>query len=373
MSGKGLRDPFAKGLLRSAYRGALDIHERLSAFTSGGGDEPRLYYGGARGGDLGGPKVKIRKLSEAFPERLWTYNLVYVLSNAPYLPKASLARLKARSIPIVSNQNGVFYPAWFAGDWEAENKRMAEQYHLADYVFHQSEFCRLCAEKFLGARAGAGEVLYNAVDTTRFTPAEKKRHSRDDTFYFLLAGKVQAHQAYRLEASVRGLSVARIQGLNARLIIAGAIDDAAVQNAMAVIGKLGIGDFVEFRGPYSQQQAPALFAAADAYIMTNHNDACPSTVIEAMASGLPVLYANSGGVPELVGGKGGVAMDTGECWDEQLLPSPDAVAEGMARIVGNRRAFAAAARARAVECFDMAHWLERHRRVFESLLRGERG
>ncbi|OHC73504.1 MAG: hypothetical protein A3G18_07990 [Rhodospirillales bacterium RIFCSPLOWO2_12_FULL_58_28] len=372
MSGKGLRDPFAKGLIRAAYRRALGLHERLSAFTSGGGGEPRLYYGGARGGDLGGPKVKIKKLNEAFPERLWSYNLVYVLSNAPYLPADSLARLKARGIPIVSNQNGVFYPAWFAGDWEAENKRMGEQYHLADYVFHQSEFCRRAAERFLGARAGAGEVLYNAVDTTRFTPVKKIKRREGDPFYFLLAGKVQAHQAYRMEASVRGLSVARIQGLNARLIIAGAIDDPARQSAMNVIGNLGIGDFVEFRGPYAQQQAPALFSAADAYIMTNHQDACPSTVIEAMASGLPVLYANSGGVPELVGEAGGVAIDTGECWDEQLLPSPDAVAEGMAQIVKNRRAFAAAARARAVERFDLSHWLERHRRVFESLRHGER-
>ena len=81
MRGDVFEDPSAKRLLRSAYRAALALHERLSAPTSGGGGSPRPYYGGARPGDHGGPRVKIRKLGEAFPESLWTYNLVYVLSN----------------------------------------------------------------------------------------------------------------------------------------------------------------------------------------------------------------------------------------------------------------------------------------------------
>ncbi|HEB79829.1 MAG TPA: glycosyltransferase [Rhodospirillales bacterium] len=366
MMEKGLRDPLVKGLARRAYRLGLGVHERLSAFSSGGGLAPKLYYGGARAGDEGGPKVKIKKLNEAFPERSWSYNLVYVLSNAPYLPPSALRRLKARGVPIVGNQDGAFYPAWCAGDWEAENRRMAEQYHLADYVFHQSEFCRRSAEKFLGARSGArdgaSEVLHNAVDTSRFKPLNGAR-TEGGPFIFLLAGKVQAHQAYRIETSARGVAGARKQGLDARLVVAGAIDPLAMAAAA------GMAEFVSFHGPYSQQQAPALFASADAYIMTNHNDACPSSVIEAMASGLPVVYAKSGGVPELVGEEGGVALETGESWEEQLTPSAEAVAEGMLKVAENHASFAAAARARAVERFHIAPWLERHRQVFNSLLK----
>lgn len=358
----GLRDPLIKGMARRAYRFGLGVHERLSALTSGGGLAPKIYYGGARAGDEGGPKVKIKKLNQAFPERSWSYNLVYVLSNAPYLPPLALRRLKARGVPIVGNQNGVFYPAWYAGDWEAENRRMAEQYHLADHVFHQSEFCRRSAEKFLGARSGASEVLHNAVDTSRFKPLNGAR-AEGGPFIFLLAGKVQAHQAYRIETSVQGLAGARRQGLDARLVVAGAID------ARAMAAAAGMAEFVSFQGPYSQQQAPALFASADAYIMTNHNDACPSSVIEAMASGLPVVYADSGGVPELVGEEGGVALETGDSWEEQLAPSAEAVAEGMLKVAENHAAYANAARARAVKRFHIAPWLERHRQVFESLLR----
>ena len=63
---------------------------------------------------------------------------------------------------MVHNQNGVFYPAWYEGDWQRQNEVMAHSYHLADYVFWQSEFCRRTANMFLGKRKGPGEVLYNA-------------------------------------------------------------------------------------------------------------------------------------------------------------------------------------------------------------------
>ena len=51
---------------------------------------------------------------------------------------------------------------------------MAFLYHQADYVFWQSNFCKLSANKFLGKRIGPGEVLYNAVDTNFLNQPIKK-------------------------------------------------------------------------------------------------------------------------------------------------------------------------------------------------------
>ncbi len=48
---------------------------------------------------------------------------------------------------------------------------MARILHEADYVFYQSEFCKRSADLFLGKREGGWEILYNAVDTTVFTPS----------------------------------------------------------------------------------------------------------------------------------------------------------------------------------------------------------
>ena len=89
---------------------ALGAHTLLN-LAMPRGEEVRVFYGGARSGDLGGPLVKVKRLKRSFPEHLWKYNLVYVLSNAPYLPDASLRLLKARGVPIVHNQNGVFTSA----------------------------------------------------------------------------------------------------------------------------------------------------------------------------------------------------------------------------------------------------------------------
>lgn len=364
--------PWLKAGLRFTYRTALGLHERLSAASSGNDRAVRVFYGGARPGTAGGTRVKISHLREEFPEHPWNYTLVYLLSNAPYLSPAALERLKARGMPIVGNQDGVFYPGWFGGDWRAENERMAAMHRLADHVFYQSEFCRRAAAAFLGERTAAEEVLYNAVDVSRFVPAEKGKPHRDG-HHFLVAGKFGFDQYYRLESAVRGVAWATRRGLNVRLTVAGIVARGIRERIHSLAQSLNVGNAIRFTGPYDRAAAPRVFASADVFLSTGHNDNCPSSVIEAMASALPVIYAASGGVPELVGTEAGVAVETGESWDEMLSPSADGLADAMARAIENHAAFSAAARSRAVARFDIGPWLARHRQVFRSLLEARHG
>lgn len=359
-------DSPAKHLLRQAYVAACGAAAFANLVVPRRSDLA-VYYGGARSGDVGGPLVKVSRLREYFPEVAWGYNLAYLLSNATYLPGFALRLLKLRGVPIVHNQNGVFYKAWYAGDWRAQNRRMARQYHLADWVFYQSEFCRRASDIFLGARKGPGEILYNAVDTERFTPAARATHETGTGLTFLVTGKLGNHLYYRLDSTVGGLGVARDAGLDARLVIAGWVEADARARAEALAERLGILGHVSFSGPYTQRQAPDIYRGADAYVMTKHNDPCPNTVLEALSSGLPVLYSNTGGVPELVGTDAGVALPCAEDWEMPRAPDARAVGEGMLRIAEGRAGFAAAARRRAVERFDIAHWIARHREVFHQL------
>jgi glycosyltransferase involved in cell wall biosynthesis len=355
-----------KTIARKAYRLARGTQVAINCLL------PRraklaVHYGGARVGDVGGPLVKVKRLSEHFPDHPLGFNLVYLLSNAPYVPAPALRLLKARNIPIVVNQNGVFYPGWYAGDWKTPNRIMGEAFHAADWVFYQSEFCRRAADKFLGERSGPGEVLYNAVDTSRFKPLLRAGVRR--TFTFLITGKIGDHLSYRLESTIAGLAAARTQGLDARLQIAGTVDPGARRTADALADRLGVSNWVIFSGRYRQEDAPSIYGAADAYVMTKYNDPCPNTVLEALACGLPVLYSASGGVPELVGSDAGIGLDCGgENWDRPLVPTTEAIADGMMKIAQAPDAFASAARRRAVERFDISHWLDRHRAVFAQLL-----
>ena len=288
------------------------------------------------------------------------------MSGAPYLPGPALALLKRRGVAIVGNQNGVFYPGWYEGDWRAMNSEMAAAYHMADHILWQSEFCRIAAERFLGQRDGVGEVLYNAVDTNHFSPPPAPRAGQG--FTFLLTGKIDSHMFYRIEASLHGLAAARERGLDGRLTLAGWVSPEARTRCRELTAELGLDEVVSLTGSYSQEGAPAIYRAADAYLMLKHNDPCPNTVLEAMACGLPVLYSASGGVPELVGPEAGIGLPCEEDWEQPHWPDAGSVADGMALIAERRDDFGDAARRRAVERFDLAPWIARHGALFDALL-----
>jgi glycosyltransferase involved in cell wall biosynthesis len=356
-----------KNLLRACWRGVQTVSVLTSSLTAGQRGPARIFYGGARSGDLGGPQVKIRRLCEYFPESRWHYNIVYLLSNAPYLSTTAIDWLKMRRIPVVLNQNGVFYPGWYGGDWRKMNNLMAAAYHRADHVFWQSEFCRRAADRFLGKREGAGEVLFNAIDTQhRFRPAETRP---DRPFTFLLTGKIDAHLAYRLQSSIAGLEAARNAGLDCRLLVAGWVEDSAMAASRKLARDLGVVEQVDFLGAYTQNAAASIYQRADAYIMTKYLDPCPNTVIEAMACGLPILYSASGGVPEQVGPNAGVGMPVPERWDDVgRTPDADTIGAGMLAIAENAVAMGLAARRRAESEFEIVHWIDRHRKIFQRLL-----
>ena len=367
MSGTQRRDPLMKAIARSGYRTLTDLRARLCARAGKPGDEPAVFYGGARSGDQGGPLVKVQRLQTAFPQTRAAFNTVYSLSNAPYLSRAALENLKSRGLGIVHNQNGVFYPGWFDGDWQAQNARMSAAYELADHVFWQSSFCRSCADQFLGHRDAPGEVLFNAVDIGHFLPATDVR-KRERPFTFLLTGKIQAHLSYRLEDSIAGLAAARMSGLDAALTIAGVLDAGARAVADLAAQRHNVSGHITFVGPYLQADAPGIYRDADGYVMTKHADPCPNTVIEAMACGLPVVYVASGGVPEMVGADAGAGVPAHDDWEQLFRPDPEALGAAMVAVAENADAMGDAARKRAETAFDLNQWIERHATIFKQLL-----
>ena len=357
------KDSNIKKTLRKFLEIFLQIFIFISSMHRRSNLTPKLYFGGARKGNFGGPLVKLKRLNEFFPEHYWNYNAVYLLSNAPYLNYKSLNILRKNRIPIILNQNGVFYPGWFSGDWKKQNQKMSLAYHLADYVFWQSKFCRVCADEFLGKRKGEGEILYNAVDLKHFYP---NGSLIEGEFTFLITGKIENHLNYRIESAIMGLALTIKQGLNVKLIIGGIIEN--ILSIRNLIEKNNLSEKVKFIGPYSQENAPKIYQSANAYVMTKYLDPCPNTVLEAMACGLPILFSNSGGVPELVGKKAGVPLDVKQDWNKIHFPSPENISLGMIEIIKKHNEMSKSARLRAEEKFDIKHWIKNHNNVFMRLL-----
>jgi glycosyltransferase involved in cell wall biosynthesis len=62
--------------------------------------------------------------------------------------------------------------------------------------------------------------------------------------------------------------------------------------------RFGLTDAVHFAG--AQEDMPRVFNELDVVVTSSHSEAMPLAVMEAMASGLPVVACKVGGVPDLV-------------------------------------------------------------------------
>lgn len=309
--------------------------------------------------------VKFQRLAEAFPNEPRSFNLLYLgSSSAPADARQLIWLARRRGAAFVWNQDGVAYPGLAGWDVDRTNRPMARAIHQADHVFFQSDFCKLSSDRFLGARTGPSEVLYNAVDTHVFTPGAR----RSNDLVLLLGGS--QYQWYRVETALRALAVVLRERPATRLVIAGALTWARKPQAVLtpLLRELGIGDNVDFSGPYTQHDGPDLMRSADLLLHTKYNDPCPGVVIEAMACGLGVVYSASGGVPELVGPDAGVGVAAPFDFEQEHPPDPDQLAQAVLAAAARRDELGEAARQRAVERFDIRPWVERHRQVFEELL-----
>ncbi len=325
---------------------------------------PKVFYGGARKGSLGGPLVKVKKLEEFFPEQHFRFNIIYLLSNSLYLSPKSIYVLKKKNIPIVLNQNGVYYSQWFKGNWEKENSRMSKFYHSADYVLWQSKFCRKAADKFLGKRLGFGEIIYNSVNTSIFKPAKK---TDKKTFSFLITGNITKNSNYRISSVLYAINELINDYKFINLKIAGKIEDK--RYFLKQIKFLKLENHVHFFSKYTQREAPKIYQNVDAYITMAYQDNCPTAVLEAMACGLPILYSSSGGIPELVDKNSGLGLKVSENWKETIVPSRQSIKEGMIKIIENKSEMSSAARNRTIENFDSRDWIKKHEVIFESLIK----
>jgi colanic acid/amylovoran biosynthesis glycosyltransferase len=72
------------------------------------------------------------------------------------------------------------------------------------------------------------------------------------------------------------------------------------QTLQAQVADLGLGEIVEFMGPRDQEEVRNALSEADLFLLPSIAEALPVSIMEAMASSLPVLATDVGSVSELV-------------------------------------------------------------------------
>jgi len=127
-------------------------------------------------------------------------------------------------------------------------------------------------------------VIRNGVDTRRFTPAP----GNEPTVLFVGRLIPRKGVAVLLEA-FRAVAPSHPE---ARLIIAG--DGPERERLEELSRRHGIETRVEFRGFLARDALPGLYHEASIFVSPALEEAMPNVVLEAMASGLPVVTTHSG-------------------------------------------------------------------------------
>eukprot|EP00921_Rhytidocystis_pertsovi_P015030 GHVQ01024066.1.p1 GENE.GHVQ01024066.1~~GHVQ01024066.1.p1 ORF type:complete len:460 (+),score=27.80 GHVQ01024066.1:1231-2610(+) len=147
-------------------------------------------------------------------------------------------------------------------------------------------------------QAGIRRVLVwqKAVDTETFNPRFRSLSMRDrlsngcrDAVVLLYVGRVSA------EKNLEMLSRVVKQVPNSMLAIVG--DGPLVPRMKAAFGNC---DRVSFMGILKGKDLSAAFASADVFVMPSLTETLGFVVLEAMASGLPVVGFRAGGIPDLI-------------------------------------------------------------------------
>jgi glycosyltransferase involved in cell wall biosynthesis len=155
--------------------------------------------------------------------------------------------------------------------------------------------------------AGSKIVLArNGVDLERFQPAQP--HSIDSVKTILFAARLDAVKRPLLVADIaKALLALRPEG-DFRVIVAG--DGPERERFVRRVRKLGLDAMFDFRGQVDDLSP--LYAACDVVILPSRSEGVPLVVLEALASGRPVVASKVGAIGEVLDPGCGILIEEPE-------------------------------------------------------------
>ena len=168
------------------------------------------------------------------------------------------------------------------------------------------------AVEHLPARIGLPiERVPKGVDAERFTPdgpsLREDLHLERRKVVVTVARLVPIKNVPLL---VEAIARVRERVPNVHLLIVG---DGPERSAVrALVGELGLVDCVTFTGQVPHRDTPACYRTGDVFALSSDFDNSPNAMLEAMASGLPVVATEAGGIREFLGAGGGLVVPRGD-------------------------------------------------------------
>jgi glycosyltransferase involved in cell wall biosynthesis len=228
--------------------------------------------------------------------------------------------------------------------------------HIADRIVYQSHFARTWWKTVYGKVTAPDTVIYNGVDLHRFHP-EGPQNRPADRYRILL---VEGHLGGGNEDGLRNaVSLARL--LNERmdrpveLMVVGDVPPHLQSRYAAEEPGL-----VNWVGVAPRDRIPEIDRSAHVLFSADLNAACPNSVIEALACGLPVVSYATGSLPELIEGDAGMVVPWGSNFWKLEPPDLWVLMDATQLIFKEQLRFRRAARAHAEATYGLERMVERY-------------
>ncbi len=138
------------------------------------------------------------------------------------------------------------------------------------------------------------DIVANIIDIERFAPSTAS--PANDAPHLLVARNLEL--IYDNATAIRAFKQVLQEFPDATLTVAGTGPEQS--SLQALVKDLAIEDHVRFTGRVDTQKMPALYQAAQVMLNPSRVDNMPNSILEALASGVPVVSTNVGGIPFLV-------------------------------------------------------------------------
>ena len=121
----------------------------------------RPYFGLPKR-NFGGPNIRTKKMIEIFGNYFFSPNIIYAQSWWDQRELEDAYNFsKKNNVPVIFNQNGWFYPAWYNGDWKKRNQTIIKLQKISKKVIYQSKFCKKTSKKLNNYINESNLVLFN--------------------------------------------------------------------------------------------------------------------------------------------------------------------------------------------------------------------
>jgi glycosyltransferase involved in cell wall biosynthesis len=295
-----------------------------------------------------------------------TVTSILVIGGTRQIP--ALLRARQRGVRIVQRLNGM--------NWIQRKKRTpwkpflrAEGNNLllagirryaAHQIVYQSQFSQSWWERIYGQLAKPQQMIYNGVDLETYSDAGSHQRPTDHFRLLLVEGHLDQSNRQGFDHGVALAQAVRERiHMPVELCVAG---DVAPNIRAAYPAKPdnATEPWVEttWKGVITRDNIPELDRSAHLLFSADLNAACPNSVIEALACGLPVIAFDTGALSELVQGNAGRVVPYGSNHWELEPPVLAPLVEAAMAVLENNESCRLAARQRALAEFGLDKMVE---------------